>query len=895
MIKNKIKLLIGAAVLAPFPLISVACQSSEKKVEVNYDLGLTTPPLTSLNYVLYNSVSSVVPSIVDTIVKGGPNSALKSILPSPEMHFGIYGQTVNSSSLESFIESGELITSNRRPGSFYSIHDFGFAPGSLNFNQVSVQAIRGLMTNSNRFLSWTATLNDGKSRWSNGDVVKAEDYIDYVRYLTDINTGTQKQVSIERRGFKGITKFITAQNEYLKKFREPYKNPWGYPALEEDANRVWNSKYAYNVDIKDEQGNQLDNSALWPSQNEGDQEAVDQIRQAALEVGLYTGRLYFNISNLELYRALKFIENAKFDFTKDTQTLYVERNGERVPVLLRKNPFVDPKQVFDFKKLEGNLLEDNEAARDVAKYLLFARDENEIRVEYSSSSPRSLGNVLDDFTRQILPVNRAFIEKEIGGLQNFGADEKSILTNGPFHISGLSLGAQGKMDFVKNEAYYNASQVISNKIRIYFNDEQNTESAMFQDGYVAKTRIPAIQQRTYWSDPELKKLMRKGQGFGTLGFNFNLDKETNKDSYIQDKDLRSAIYYAINREIMLFNSGWNNSYPVITWTAFGQAHKSNGTAIEFGFNDNYTKPKGEYEEGKEPKVPVQNYEYANHLSKTYKFEANDRKDFAYLPEVAKQYIELFKAKHPDVKKVNLKYIFNSIEEQKNVGLALKNALNQVFGGFIELELKALPENVYNSQLEQGDFDIAYQNFDQFGSDIDSYIKAFFKTDGIDKANEKTIGFKENPSGGFTYAKYFKELADNENKKLVNGQVKVETENETRERLGITQEVWDKIKSLSDRGDLSDVEYTEKYEKFFSLQFTDEEKAQNYSENKVIEVVAALEKIIRDAAPVVPLMEVDTYWEISRVGGVSSLYTYDLQYAYDISKPPRKDLPQEIKE
>ncbi|SYV92683.1 Uncharacterised protein, partial [Mycoplasmopsis synoviae] len=37
---------------------------------------------------------------------------------------------------------------------------------------------------------------------------------------------------------------------------------------------------------------------------------------------------------------------------------------------------------------------------------------------------------------------------------------------------------------------------------------------------------------------------------------FNLDQETNKDSYINDPDLRNAFYYAINREVMLFNSGW---------------------------------------------------------------------------------------------------------------------------------------------------------------------------------------------------------------------------------------------------------------------------------------------------------------------------------------------------
>ena len=41
------------------------------------------------------------------------------------------------------------------------------------------------------------------------------------------------------------------------------------------------------------------------------------------------------------------------------------------------------------------------------------------------------------------------------------------------------------------------------------------------------------------------------------------------------------------------------------------------------------------------------------------------------------------------------------------------------------------------------------------------------------------------------------------------------------------------------------------------------------------------------------MEVDTYWVISRVGGVNSLYKYSLQYAYDVNNPPIKTLPTKI--
>ncbi|MFL1058471.1 hypothetical protein ACJONP_04125, partial [Mycoplasmopsis synoviae] len=110
--------------------------------------------------------------------------------------------------------------------------------------------------------------------------------------------------------------------------------------------------------------------------------------------------------------------------------------------------------------------------------------------------------------------------------------------------------------------------------------------------------------------------------------------------------------------------------------------------------------------------------------KNYKIEATNRTDQGYRPEVAKHYMEVFKAKHPGLKQLNLTYIFNSTEEQRNVGLVLKNSLELLFGNFINLELKALPENVYISKVEEGDFDIAYKNFDSFGTEIDSYVKAF---------------------------------------------------------------------------------------------------------------------------------------------------------------------------
>lgn len=890
--KKKIKYSLGLALSSLMaPVIAISCASNASKEptpllsnnkKLDYDLGLSAPSLNSLNYVLYKSVDLIVPSLVDTVYKFGPVSELQAILGKTPLTFGVYGNNNNSVSLEKYVNSPDLENNNYQSDRSYPFDNFGIDVGAGSFQALSARGGRGLFTPNARVITYTITLNDGRSRWSNGDVQTVDDFLDYIHYIADINTGSQKQIDLLSRDIKGLDQFVSLQNEYLKKFGTTYKNPWGYPPYEKV-----NGKWQYKVDARDENGNQLSNKDyLWPSQNEGDEQDVEKIQQAALNVGFWSGRLFFNISNKDLYNLLKLEDNKDVDPSDgDTITLKDEDGNDLV---LRRNPYIDPRQVFQYARIDSSNFQSYEESRLIGKYIIFARDEHEFRVEYAESNPKSIDDMINDLNRNWLSINRAFVENELGGIQNFGKDKRSILTNGPFLIDSLILGSQGSLTLAKNQSYFNVNRTISNKIKIYFNDERNLESAMFSDGYIAFAKIPSVLQKKFWADPEFRNLMSKTTGYGTLGFMFNLDQETNKDSYINDPDLRNAFYYAINREVMLFNSGWNNSYPVITWTGFGNAHKSDGTAIEFGFQDQWTTPKGSY--ATDQKVPLQNYSYGDHLSKNYKFEATNRTDQGYRPEVAKHYMEVFKAKHPGLKQVNLTYIFNSTEEQRNVGLVLKNSLELLFGNFINLELKALPENVYISKVEEGDFDIAYKNFDSFGTEIDSYVKAFFVEDGINRENSKTTGFNLNPSGGFTYKKYFDSLADS--KDLVNGSLVAKTEEETRERLRVSQEIWDKIKELSQRRDDEDeFQYKDRYSNFFSYQFTDKEKTQGYDENKVIEIVAGLEKIIRDAAPVIPLMEVDTLWNISRVGGTRNLFRYDLQYAYDIDRPPVPGLPR----
>nr|WP_307927822.1 hypothetical protein [Mycoplasmopsis bovis] len=250
------------------------------------------------------------------------------------------------------------------------------------------------------------------------------------------------------------------------------------------------------------------------------------------------------------------------------------------------------------------------------------------------------------------------------------------------------------------------------------------------------------------------------------------------------------------------------------------------------------------------------------MSKSYKFEHVDRTDKAFQLKIANQYMDAFKKKHPGLKKITLKYISNSTDEHQNAGIALQDFMTKAFGGFLEIEIKSLPENVYEDFRTKGEFDLLYRNFDAFGSDAYSYVKVFFRTDGIDSENAKQTGFRNNPSGSWTYEKYFKELGyklDENGKVTISDERKKEVE-KIKFRLGLAnsaEKVWNKIVELSLRKETykdeqgkiqheSLSQFNDRVTSFFTNQFTDEEIKQGWTEQSAFAIIAGLEKIVREA-------------------------------------------------
>ncbi|MGY5139659.1 ABC transporter substrate-binding protein [Mycoplasmopsis gallinarum] len=936
--KRKWLLTLALPMVSASILISAACG----KINFDYDLGLATEPLNSLNYIQFASLSKVLPSLVESPLKGGPNEKLKKELNLPEILFGIYGLDAQSNNMDDYLANHDAPSAPA--DRYYSLDQFGSTTGNILAKNSEYQSVSGIFTANNNIISLNVLLNEGNSKWSNNDNVYAEDYIDAVHYILDLSTGSQNQTQLLKSKIRSSVEFVDAQQIYAKKYNKAYKNPFAYPKL------IKNNKGEWIYDVLS------DNYQPWASQNPNDEADVALIKETALDLGLYSGRLYWNYSNEEILSAIPYspdfnpnseitvvmLPNPEYSLSKHTEE-ELKNIPQRIATRIRKYLYHDPRQEYgatftDLLNQSRRLREsldasiqyslDNENAYNEAVNKLYkgqdvlnnqeilnfkaksymknrtlALDEYSLRIEYDKYQPASLSNAYRDLTSTLVPINRKFVES-IGGISQFGLNKEKFLTNGAFNLSELVLGPQGHMILTKNNQYYSADKTISNKIKIYFSSDPNINSAMYDDGYIAATKIPAIQQLNYWTQAKYRPFMNKSTGFGTIALAFNLDNETRPNSLLRDRYLRNAIYYAIDRNAMLNIVGWSSSYPVITWTAFGNAASSFGDPVEVAFDHNYMyvekAPENYTDEQKA--IPVQNYTYVDHLAKSYNFENVDRTDKAHRVEIARAYLEAFKANYQAkngkaLDKVELKYISNSTDEQQKAGLALQDLMKKAFGDFVQIEIKGLPENVYEDARTTGDYDLIYKNFDSFGTDVYSYINVFLKPDEIDTANNKSTGFRNNPAGSWTYKDYFAEFGyryDKASNQVVTDQA--EKAEELRLRLRIEPDVWNKMIELSFMKPNENVsDYTKRYSAFFSNQFTEEEIAQHWTERKVFAIIAAFEKVVRDGAPVVPLMEVDTYWDISRVNGVDSLFRYSLQFAYDIAKPPRDNLPLTIKD
>lgn len=214
--------------------------TSKNSSFIKYDFGLATEPINNLNYIRYKSMDKVLPSLVDSYLKSGPNAQLKSVIPTNQFNF-VMMDVIEADQSSNFDDYYKKLNSKLETedgygnvlGQWYAVDNFSIvgglgAPtiGSDVKKSASMYAFRN-PKNQNNYMAITGNLNEYKNKWSNGDYVNASDLRDYLEYILDLNTGSQKLDTIVKYSFRAADEFLAAQREYSKLFNTSYKNPWG--------------------------------------------------------------------------------------------------------------------------------------------------------------------------------------------------------------------------------------------------------------------------------------------------------------------------------------------------------------------------------------------------------------------------------------------------------------------------------------------------------------------------------------------------------------------------------------------------------------------------------------------------------------------------------------------
>lgn len=836
-IKNKfintsLVLFSTTAVVAPLAT-AVSCSD---RVDTGYDFGLASKAINSLNYVRFKDTSQIIPSMVEGMFKlGSTNKIIQTNLTFPKMEYRI--ASVND-------ETG----TSQLTGRYYDMKEnSGILPGTA-ITSVDGNPIVGLFDSDTSSSASAIGIQLGsKHKWSNGDAVSAQDYIDTIKYILDVNTGSQFIIDVQESGLKNAAKIVEAQKDYIKTFGVPYQDPFGYDG--------------------------------WETQQENgkDEDAVKKIKAAALSLGIFTSRDY-KLLEAGTYQNPEAFDNKSID------------------------DFHDPIWWYGSDSSTGS--DDDYSVTQTVDdaHLLF--------LQFEDSQPQGYGEIMNQLISKnwFLPINRKFVEST-GGIQKFGIDKEHFLWNSAFYPEELFLGPSGYIGLKKDSMYYNSSKTISDSVKIYFQSDPMVLASMFEDGYISNVQIPATHQLKFWSDLSKRPLMKKQGGYGTQALELNLDK-TKGNIALQDINLRKAIAYALDRNALTKVANEEASFPVTTWTAFGNVHDGSGIPIETIFDgQTYVPYDGATDlNGQAASLPIQSYSYTNHNAKSNQFEQVDRTDIGFNVTYARHFLDEYKKANPGQSSITLNYVYDgSNAVNKNIGIYIQSQLKSIFNGFINIEIKGLPSNVFESAKDAGDFDLIFYNFDSYGTQKDSYIKRFFVEDEIEPQNQKNTGFKENPSGGFTYGKWFAELSADPQK-----------ESDVKKRLGYDKpvvikgldgkdrdfDVWEKIKSLSTQRKGEDLTtYRERLQNFFNsgIELSDAD-IKKYDSSKwdgkdknadpaweqiraIAETIVGFEKVIRETMPVISLMEVDTYWTASTIAGVDSLGSFQLQTAYDINNKP----------
>jgi oligopeptide transport system substrate-binding protein len=198
--------------------------------------------------------------------------------------------------------------------------------------------------------------------------------------------------------------------------------------------------------------------------------------------------------------------------------------------------------------------------KDVNSWGVEAKDDKTLVVTLDRQMPQLKSELA---MATFLPQNQAFVEK---AGKNYGTSAEYTLSSGPFVLKDWS-GSNKKYTLVKNDQYWDAKSVKTNKVTVQAVTSNNTGYNLFKSGDTDLAYLNATQTKAYKSDKNYKVLPMASTNY--LEFN------EEKVAAFKNEKVRQAISYAIDRNKLAKNVLTGSATAATTFTPAGLAKDPN--------------------------------------------------------------------------------------------------------------------------------------------------------------------------------------------------------------------------------------------------------------------------------------------------------------------------------
>lgn len=298
------------------------------------------------------------------------------------------------------------------------------------------------------------------------------------------------------------------------------------------------------------------------------------------------------------------------------------------------------------------------------------------------------------------PVQQKAI-KEHG--KDYGTSQKSIVTNGAFNLTSLEgVGTSDKWTISKNKEYWDQKEVSMEKINFQVVKEINTGINLYNDGQLDDTPVTGEYAKQYKDNREFSTTLMAN----TMYLELN---QREKNSILQNKNVRKAISYAIDRS--------NYAKNIL----------DNGSISAMGV-----------------------------VAKDVAFDPSTKKDFAnkmlvhFDTEKAQSYWNKAKKELNIKEQVTLNILTNEEETTKKAAEYIQGQLEENLKG-LKITITTVPANVQIERVMKHDFTISLSGWQADYPDPMSFLGNF--------ESNSVLNF-----GGYSNTKYDEYLKDTSDKR-----------------------------------------------------------------------------------------------------------------------------------